>query len=239
MAFEYPHNFSKFIRDSISLPSLRIAPQISISSGVITSYAATLIANFGFTPPISALLNMPSGIVSISSTLIVGYGVRYTSNRWVWIAGCCAPGILGGALMSFLPSTNRAGLLAGIYLVNSIVAILAVVYQWTAANIAGQTKRAATSCLIAACFSVGNIIGPQTFRNRDAPQYIPAKISVLATQTAAAFLAFGLFLYYKWANSRKESVLRAKSELEGPTNLEERRWENLTDKENMHFRYVY
>jgi hypothetical protein len=77
----------------------------------------------------SALLNIPSGIVSISSTIIVGAAIRYTSNRWIWLVACCIPGILGGGLMSFAPSSNRAALLAGIYLVNSIVATLIIIYQ--------------------------------------------------------------------------------------------------------------
>lgn len=35
---------------------------------------------------------------------------------------------MGGALMSFLPVSNRNGCLAGIYLVNAIVAPLPVLY---------------------------------------------------------------------------------------------------------------
>lgn len=36
---------------------------------------------------------------------------------------------MGGALMSFLPTSNRSGILAGIYLVNAVVAPLAVFYS--------------------------------------------------------------------------------------------------------------
>jgi hypothetical protein len=36
--------------------------------------------------------------------------------------------IIGGALMSFLPVTNRSGCLAGVYLVNAVVAPLPVLY---------------------------------------------------------------------------------------------------------------
>jgi sugar phosphate permease len=143
---------------------------ISISSGVVTTYSATLIRNIGYRPDTAALLNMPSGIVSIAATIIVGLGVRYIGpgHRWFWLILCCVPGILGGGLMSFLPSgktnANKAGLLAGIYLVNSIVATLIILYQWTASNVAGHTKRVFSVSLIAGAFSVGNIIGPQTFQ---------------------------------------------------------------------------
>lgn len=36
--------------------------------------------------------------------------------------------VIGGALMSFLPTTNRSGILAGIYLVNAVVAPLTIFY---------------------------------------------------------------------------------------------------------------
>ncbi|KAL8934309.1 MAG: hypothetical protein Q9216_005973 [Gyalolechia sp. 2 TL-2023] len=211
---------------------------ISISSGVITTYSATLIRNFGYKPPIAALLNMPSGIVSIASTFIVGYGVRHTSNRWAWIAACCMPGILGGGLMSFYTG-SKAGQLAGIYLVNTITATLIVIYQWTGANVAGQTKRVISVALVSGSFSVGNIIGPQTFQAKDAPQYIPAKITVLATQAAAALISFVLFLYYVWANKRKDSPRAVAESQRVDGQSEAQVWEDRTDKQNPTFRYVY
>lgn len=33
-------------------------------------------------------MNMPSGAVSIFFILMVGYGVRKQSNRWLWIIAC-------------------------------------------------------------------------------------------------------------------------------------------------------
>ena len=182
---------------------------------------------------------MPSGIVSIASTLIVGYGIRRTSNRWAWIAACCVPGILGGGLMSF-DTGNKAGQLAGIYLVNAITATLIVIYQWTGSNVAGQTKRVISVALVSGSFSVGNIIGPQTFQAKDAPQYTPAKITVLATQAVASLVSFVLFLYYVWANKRRgaPSVVAAENMSVGGE-AEEHLWEDQTDMQNPTFRYVY
>ncbi|KAE8377124.1 MFS general substrate transporter [Aspergillus bertholletiae] len=207
----------------------------SVSSGVVTTYSATLINGFDFSPPHSALLNTPSGIVSIFFTVAVGIGIRRTSHRWAWFIFCTIPGIIGGALLSFLPKHNKAGVLIGIYLVNAIVATLPILYQWTMANCAGHTKRAFASALVAGSFSVGNIIGPQTFQVRDAPEYRPAKIAVLATQAAAGTLAFVLFLYYKWENRRRDKTAGAGEE----TEADETKWAGLTDKENQWFRYVY
>jgi len=182
---------------------------------------------------------MPSGLISLLSALLVGYGIRYTSNRWAWLAACCIPGILGGGLMSFAPSNNHGALLAGIYLVNAITATLIIIYQWTMANTAGRTKRVIASALIAGSFSVGNIIGPQTFQAKDAPEYRPAKIIVLSTQATAAFLTVALYLYYVWANKQKHKQ-QFKLESEGfEMNRTEEMRGDLTDKENLEFRYVY
>lgn len=209
--------------------------QISVSSGVVTTYSSTLIAGFGFSGPVSALLNTPSGMVSIFFTLLVGFGIRKTSHRWAWNVLCTIPGIIGGGLLSFLPKSNTAGVLIGIYLVNAIVATLPILYQWTMANCAGHTKRAFASALVAGSFSVGNIIGPQTFQARDAPEYRPAKIAVLATQAAAAVLSAVLFFYYVWQNKRRDQSKGRVDE----TMIAETKWAGLTDKENPYFRYAY
>ena len=158
---------------------------------------------------------------------------------------CSVPGIIGGGLMSFLPNRNTAGLLIGIYLVNAIVAPLPIIYHWTAANCGGQTKRAFAGAIVAGSFSVGNIIGPQTFQARDAPGYHPAKIAVLATQAAAAVVTFMLYLYYVWENKRRNT--RAGNRALGYNEqvatevqvTKEEAWGGMTDKENLRFRYVY
>lgn len=191
-----------------NLPSLRLYLlffQPSISSGVVTSYSATLIRNFGYSPKATALFNTPSGVVSIASTLIVGFGVRRTSHRWLWFIASCIPGMIGGALMSFLPATNQPGLLTGVYLVNFIVPTVMLTYQLVAVNTANHTARAFGATVMAFSFGVGNIIGPQTFRAEDAPKYLPAKITVMATQFASIVLAVILFGYYRWSNKCRSS----------------------------------
>ncbi|KAF6798722.1 allantoate permease [Colletotrichum sojae] len=211
---------------------------LSVSSGVITTYSATLIRNLGYDPKRAALMNMPSGVVSIFFTLLVGYGIRHTSNRWAWIIACIIPAIIGGALMSFLPVTNRSGCLAGIYLVNAVVAPLTVFYSWTAANFGGATKRAFAAAIVSGSFSLGNIIGPQTFQARDAPAYRPAKIAVMGTQAGCAAVTLALYAYYRWENGRRRSGA-AEEERSEDAFMAPEVWASMTDRENRRFRYSY
>lgn len=99
-------------------------------SGVITTYSSILIKNFGYTAREAALLNTPSGLVSIAATLLTTYSIVRGWQRTAVIALILLPTLLGAALMSFLPSSNQAGLLAGIYLVNCTVAPLALTYAF-------------------------------------------------------------------------------------------------------------
>ncbi|KAK1998007.1 major facilitator superfamily transporter [Colletotrichum falcatum] len=207
---------------------------LSVSSGVITTYSATLIRNLKYDPKQAALMNMPSGVVSIFFTLLVGYGIRYTSNRWAWIVACIIPAIIGGALMSFLPVTNRSGCLAGIYLVNAVVAPLTVFYAWTAANFGGATKRAFAAAIISGSFSLGNIIGPQTFQAKDAPDYRPAKIAVMGTQAGCAVVTLALYAYYRFENKRRGATKQSEDAYMAPEV-----WQSMTDRENKSFRYTY
>ena len=92
----------------------------AIPSGVVVTFSSILIKDFGYTPKQSALLNMPSGVVSILSSVLSTYSVARGFPRWIAINVTFIITILGAGLMSFLPKTNQGGLLAGIYLVNAV-----------------------------------------------------------------------------------------------------------------------
>lgn len=139
--------------------------------------------------------------------------------------------------MSFSHST--ASRLIGVYLVSSIIPTLIILYQWVMANVAGHTKRTVATALIAGSFGVGNIIGPQTFRKEDAPEYMKAKLVVLATQSAAVGVTCVLYVYYVWMNGVKDKRLRELHAAGVVLDGREGEWGNLTDRENPEFRYVY
>jgi sugar phosphate permease len=93
---------------------------ITIPSGVITTFSAILIKGFGYSSKESALLNMPSGIVSIVATMSSTFAISKGFSRWLAIDLLLIPTLLGSCLMSFLPSENQVGCLAGVYLVNTV-----------------------------------------------------------------------------------------------------------------------
>ena len=88
--------------------------------------------------------------------------------------------------------------------------------------------------MLSGSFSIGNIIGPQTFQARDAPEYRPAKLAVMGTQAGCAVTTFCLFAYYYWQNKKRGAVDETEDKYLSPEV-----WAGMTDRENKKFRYSY
>lgn len=210
-----------------------MAVLIVIPSGVITTFSATLILGFGYTSKEAALLNMPSGVISIIATLLGTFAILYNFPRWLAICLLKVPALVGAGLMSFY-NKSQSGSLAGIYLINFDAAPLALVFALVGVNVQGYTKKVTTNALVAIAFSLANIIGPQTFQGKDAPDYIPAKITLLSVGGATIVVSIGLRVLYGQRNRKREGNLAAA----GAVNTGEPVMD-LTDRTNPGFIYVY
>lgn len=80
-------------------------------------------------------------------------------------------------------------------------------------------------------FFKGNILGPLTFRNEDKPLYLPAKLSIVVVDSVAIAAAAALLLYYRWQNKKRDAAI-----VQHTRDVE---FADLTDRENMEFRYKY
>jgi hypothetical protein len=213
---------------------------ILLPNGVITTFSSLLIRNFGYTSKEAALLNMPSGVVSIISTFGATYAVLQGVPRWICIIVLQIPAFIGAGLMSFLPQSNQAGKLAGIYLINTMVAPAAILFSWVGANTSGYTKRIGANAMIAAGFAISNIIGPQTFQAKDAPNYLPAKITVFVVAGANAVVAVLLKVLYTRRNASTKKIRDAQlAALAVEPEQEQGQPEDPTDRANPAFIYVY
>lgn len=202
----------------------------NVPNGAVSSYQATLIKSFGFNPKTTALLQLPSGAVSIISILIATYLAGRFNQRALNVVSLLVPGALGGCLMAFLPGESKAGKLIGNYLTNCIGASLPLLYSWVSANIAGHTKKVTMNAILLMSFCLGNIIGPLTFRQDDAPNFVPAKITIVVTCAFAAAMALVLRAYYMWENKKRDKE-------DDGRHMENEEFLDLTDRENRRFRY--
>ncbi|KAI9747657.1 MAG: hypothetical protein M4579_007421 [Chaenotheca gracillima] len=203
----------------------------NVPNGAISSYQATIIQGFGYDSKQTALLSIPSGAVSIVSIIGGCWSAGRFNQRGLNIIALLSAGIIGGALMAFLPDGAKAGKLIGNYMTNCIGAMLPLVYSWVAANYAGHTKKVTMNAVLLMSFCLGNIIGPETFQDGDAPEYIPAKIAIVVTSAVAVVLTLILRFMYQMENKKRDRLMS------GAGHTEDVEFLDLTDRQNPEFRY--
>ncbi|KAK5133554.1 hypothetical protein LTR08_007593 [Meristemomyces frigidus] len=209
----------------------------NIPTGATGSFSSILIKSFGFTSRQAALLNIPSGFIQGFAVMLASWAAGRGNARGFAIVALLLPGVLGGALMAFLPdrSNYTAGKIVGIYLCGIFGPNLSIMYSWAAANYAGHTKKTTINAIILAAYGASNICGPLTFTGATAPQYIPAKVAIMASLALAVATTLVLrFLYMK------ENKVRDRRAVEsgGQGHVEDIEFMDLTDKENPEFRYA-
>lgn len=192
----------------------------------------------GYTSEQTALLSLPSGAVSIVSILSATFVAGRTNSRGLNAAALTIPSIIGGALMAFLPKNAGAGKLIGNYMTNTGGAALPLMYSLAAANYAGHTKKVTMNALLLMSFCIGNIIGPLTFQpdGKTPPEYIPAKIAIMATG-AFAVVVILLLIWLYWLENRRRD--REEAAMGGYNHVADSEFMDKTDKENREFRYSY
>ncbi|KAG0682033.1 hypothetical protein C6P40_001384 [Pichia californica] len=206
------------------------------NGGGLTVFSSQIMKTFGFSNEISALVQMPGAFFLIASTFVCCYLPSYTGQRSLMIAAVTIPTILGAALYMGLPNSNKVGKLFGVYLLNFNGAVIASIYAWNSANTAGYTKKNARNAMTLIAFCIGNIIGPQIFRAEDAPLYKPAKIIILAFLAAAFVLSIILRYFVRSENKRRDILTANYTEEEKNKDV---LMLDLTDRENLNFRYAY
>ncbi|OAA70596.1 allantoin permease [Cordyceps fumosorosea ARSEF 2679] len=206
----------------------------NIPNGSVSTYQAAIIESFGFSSKESALLSVASGAVAIVSTLAVAwFGGRFNASGLGIVFLLACGGVLGGGLVAFAARDDMPSQLTGNFLTNFIGSSMALLYSYSSCNFAGNTKKVTVNAMFLVSFGIGNIVGPLTFQDRDAPRYIPAKVTIVATSCAACLLTVALMGYYFYENRRRDR-LAATTEQQGNSEFYD-----LTDKENLEFRYRY
>ena len=190
--------------------------------------------SFGYTPSQSLLYGTPGGAVEVVALIFCGWlGDRLGNRILVSMIGLTAA-LIGVILIVALPLGNNGGRLAGYYLTQASPTPFVAILSLIATNVAGYTKKTTIAALYLIGYCVGNIIGPQTFRPKDAPRYVPAEITIIVCWGVCLLDLLFLYFWYRRMNAKK-ARLRAEP---GYVRLENQEWLDLTDGENPEFTYA-
>ncbi|KAJ4332103.1 hypothetical protein N0V87_008664 [Didymella glomerata] len=227
-----PYQFREAMTDPQVWLLAFITTAASIPNGAVSSFQSVIISGFGFSNKETALIQIPGGLITAVSTLIGTYiAGRYNCRGLMLVTWAALGGIVGGGMIAFIPASNRAGRLAGNYLTNMTGSFLPLAYALAACNFAGHTKKVTMNAILLMSFCLGNILGPLTFRNEDAPNYQPAKITILAVEAVVLCATAVLVFYYRWENRRRDAA--------GASHQADVEFSDMTDRENKELRYKY
>ncbi|KAF8609182.1 MFS general substrate transporter [Ceratobasidium sp. AG-I] len=213
-----------------------------------------IIQSFGFTLLQTTLLNIPVGVLMIISittaTLILR---RYPNSRSIIAVVFFFPSILGAILLMTLPWSNHVGLLCSYYVLNvGGAASFVMALAWVTVTTAGHTKKLTVNGIFLIGYALGQILCTQFWK----AQYKPRNMVPWGIQVASYVVDIILLLtirYVLQAENKRRDALQAtagsayeehgyveKVNADGQVVRQkvDRGLLDLTDRENLSFRYV-
>lgn len=207
----------------------------SIPSGGLGNFASILLSSdFGYTSRQALYMNMPSGAVEIVGCILFGVFHKYFKSRLLIASFSQAVALMASCLLAF--AHEKKTRLAGYYLVTIAPVGMICCLSCFSSNVAGHTKKFAVSAIYLIGYSVGNIVGPYTFKASQAPHYQGAKVAIVVNYCAA--LIFMIILYFSYSQDNKRRDKNQHNIEENMTKVENLEFADLTDLENPNFRYA-
>jgi ACS family allantoate permease-like MFS transporter len=181
------------------------------------------------------LYGTPGGAVEVVALILCGYlsTIPRLSRILISTTGLLVA-ILGMLLIICLPLSKPSGRLAGYYLTQASPTPFVCLLSLISSNVAGYTKKTTVAALYLIAYCAGNIIGPQTFRVKDKPNYRPAEITIVVCWAACLVDLVLIWWWYRRQNKSKSGV---KSGV-GYSKVEGMEFMDLTDRENPEFLYI-
>ncbi|PQE04627.1 MFS allantoate transporter protein [Rutstroemia sp. NJR-2017a BBW] len=226
----------------------------NIPNGGISNFGTLIIKGFGFSTLVTTLMQIPYGvIIAISILACVFLNDRLPpNNRCFMIILFMLPNITGAFGLLFLPSTSQIPRLIMYYLTGPYNASFVLLISVVTANVAGHTKKVLTNATLFVGACVGNISGPFFYKTAQAPRYGLGIGSMVVAHVAEVLLILGLRWGLKRENERRErdgvgggdrvgdgGFGREEGEERRRKDLDRTAFADLTDRENLNFRYIY
>ena len=241
---------------------------LNIPNGGLGGFYSIVVAGFSFSVKQLTLMNIPtaSPAISTSATHTQGPMGWVAAMFWVFLAKwtrrplLCAMGsvvvcLVGVIVLKTIPHENIGGSLAALYIVYMYWAPYMVFGQLIMYhNVGGTSKKVGvfgisyigtfstfmTGRPDSSGYTVGNLVGPQSFLASEAPAY-PTAYTVMLVGYCITLALMTLYGFLCWRDNKRKEVEEAEwreaaAGMEGDVAEE---WKDLTDKQNPKFRYTY
>ncbi|KAI4151856.1 MAG: hypothetical protein LQ340_003254 [Diploschistes diacapsis] len=216
----------------------------NIPNGGISNFGTLIIQGFGFSTFVTTLMQIPYGAIIVLSILSIVFLNDHLGSNWRCIMIICSliPNLIGAFGLRFVPTDQHAGRLICYYLTGPYNAGFVLILSLSTANIAGHTKKVVTNAVLFLGYCTGNIAGPFFYKAEQAPTYPLGIWSMIVSHLVEICVILLLRFLLKRENGRRDQlqgVGKWAREGESEVDLDATAFGDLTDKENLNFRYIY
>ena len=204
-------------------------------NGAVSGFGPLIVSTFGWNTLQSILLQFPIGGISWLGILAAGFIPLYVRQvRIMLFVICCLPVIAGCAMIWKSDWTYHAAApVVGYSIIGFFGPVVSLVIALGMSNVAGATKKSFMSAAIFVAYCVGNIVGPQLIKTETRSQHYPELWTGLIIFYCIAIVAASLLYFVMWRENKRRDSLALREE-----DADRLAFRDLTDKENLHFRYV-
>ncbi|XAO27707.1 hypothetical protein I312_106567 [Cryptococcus bacillisporus CA1280] len=210
---------------------------LNVPTGGINSFNSIIVKSLGFNVQDTMLLSIPNGALNWMAALFLSFVVLKTRQRVLGAALWTIIPLVATVVLHLVPRSNKAGSLVGLLLMYVFWAPYVVMIGVVNANTAGYTKKTIVYGTAYCGYLIGNLIGPQLFFAREAPNY-PSGVTGMLTCYCLAIALLGVYYVNirRLIRKKKEALENDPDHAVAHDILED--WYDQTDFENVRFRYV-
>ncbi|KZF24816.1 MFS general substrate transporter [Xylona heveae TC161] len=205
-------------------------------NGAVAGFGPLIVSTFGYSSLESILFQFPLGAISGFGIVLLGWLCSRVRNiRVISLILCCLPVIAGYAMIWKSTWGHRPVVpVAGYSLLGFFGPVVAIIILLGAGNVAGDTKRSFTASTTFVAYCVGNIIGPQLIKSQTKAQHYPELWTGLTICYCIAILSVSILYVLLSRENKRRDLLGLDENERGKLGFKD-----LTDKENLYFRYIY
>ncbi|WWC98755.1 hypothetical protein V866_005648 [Kwoniella sp. B9012] len=203
----------------------------------VLNFGTLILNGLGYSSFITTVLQLPACAMQATCLILATLSCRKFPNHRGYIQAVCAVvPLVGSILLQVLPFENKWPLAGSLWLTTCNYHILSVNLSIISSNIKGHTRKTLFSTVYYLGYATGCIVGPQLFRDEQAPLYKTAMRAI--SSMYGVYIAFMLLFMVlcKMENSRRDRLAAEGNEEAVPRPAAN--YDNKTDKQDLSYRYV-
>lgn len=231
-----PYQVLEAFKDYKTYFFFALATVANIPNGGISNFGTLIIKGFEFSTLVTTLLQIPYGVViSVSILSCVYINDRLPPNsRCKMVALFMIPNIIGSFGLFFVPLHYHVSRLMCYYMTGPYNAAFVLILSLQIGNVAGHTKKVVSNAVTFLGYCFGNLIGPFFYKVSQSPTYPLGIATMIICNIAEVVIILTLGILLARENKKRDELQKGVER-----DLDSTAFSDMTDRENINFRYVY